>query len=350
MSADVKGIVPTGAIRYNTDSNKMECFNGTKWYQVAVSSYNLGNSTNSDNHGGARGLIGGGYGGPASPYHITEIQYINISSTGNAADFGDRTQNGAGGAFSSATRGVMGGGWAPTYVNTVDYITMASTGDAVNFGDKTTLAARMGGISNSTRGCFSGGFKAPAALNTIDFCTIASTGDFKDFGDLTTNKENPSGNINSPTRGFWAGGDQAGDGTEAPSIDKVTIATTGNAISFGDLSKTSTGGTGTSSATRGIYAGGYKPSPTSSTISDIQYINMSSEGNAAYFGDLTNHSKYNMGGVSDCVRGVFMGGHPTSVNIITYINIPTQGNGVDFGDLNTGCTTDDGMSTGHGGL
>ena len=63
---------------------------------------------------------------------------------------------------------------------------MSSTGDAVNFGDKTTLAARMGGISNSTRGCFAGGFKAPAALNTIDFCTIASTGDFVDFGDLTT--------------------------------------------------------------------------------------------------------------------------------------------------------------------
>ena len=42
--------VPTGAIRYNTDSNKMECFNGTKWMQVAVSSHDL--------NGGARGLFG----------------------------------------------------------------------------------------------------------------------------------------------------------------------------------------------------------------------------------------------------------------------------------------------------
>ena len=334
--------VPTGAIRFNSDSNKMECFNGTKWMQIAVSSPDL--------DGGARGLIGGGYGGGSSPYHLNNIQYITITTAGNSIDFGDRTIVGAGGAFSSATRGVMGGALAPTYVNTVDYITMSSTGNAIDFGDKTTTDARMGGISNSTRGCFAGGFDAPAADNHIEFCTIATTGNFVDFGDLTTNKENPSGNINSPTRGFWAGGDQAGDGTEAPSIDRITIATTGNATSIGDLATCSTGGAGLSNATRGIYAGGYDPSPVSSTISDIQYFDMSSEGNAVQFGDLTNQQKYLMGGVSDCVRGVFMGGHPASVNTITYISIATQGDSVDFGDLVQGTYAYNGMSTGHGGL
>ena len=208
----------------------------------------------------------------------------------------------------------------------------------------------MGGISNSTRGCFAGGFKSPSSYNTIDFCTIASTGNFVDFGDLTVKKENPSGNINSPTRGFWAGGDQAGDGTESPTINRITIATTGNAVAVGDLVKSTAGGTGTSSATRGIYAGGYDPAPASATVTDIQFFNMSSEGNASEFGDLTGHAKYNMGGVSDCVRGVFMGGHPSAVNTISYISIATQGDGVDFGDLVQAVTTDDGMSTGHGGL
>ena len=330
--------VPTGASRYNTDSNKMECFNGTKWYEISVSSPDL--------NGGARGLIGGGYYGAA----INNIQYITITTAGNSIDFGDRTIVGASGAFSSATRGVMGGAWAPTYVNSVDYITMSSTGDAIDFGDKTTTDARMGGISNSTRGCFAGGFDAPAADNHIEFCTIATTGNFVDFGDLTTNKENPSGNINSPTRGFWAGGDQAGDGTESPSIDRITIATTGNATSIGDLATCSTGAAGLSNATRGIYAGGYDPSPVSSTISDIQYFDMSSEGNAVQFGDLTNQQKYLLGGVSDCVRGVFMGGHPASVNTITYISIATQGDSVDFGDLVQGTYAYNGMSTGHGGL
>ena len=33
--------IPEGAIRFNTDSNKMELWVGDKWMQVAVSSSNL---------------------------------------------------------------------------------------------------------------------------------------------------------------------------------------------------------------------------------------------------------------------------------------------------------------------
>ena len=63
MSADVRGIVPTGAIRYNTDSNKMECFDGTKWWQIAVSSPDL--------NGGTRVLNMGGY----APAYAANIEY-----------------------------------------------------------------------------------------------------------------------------------------------------------------------------------------------------------------------------------------------------------------------------------
>jgi len=69
--------VPTGAIRYNTDSNKMECFDGTKWWQVAVSSPDL--------NGATRGLWGGGF----NPAVTNIIDYINVDSTGDAVDFGD---------------------------------------------------------------------------------------------------------------------------------------------------------------------------------------------------------------------------------------------------------------------
>ena len=41
-----------GSIRYNTDSNKMECYVNDKWMIVSVSTPNL--------DGGARGLFGGG--------------------------------------------------------------------------------------------------------------------------------------------------------------------------------------------------------------------------------------------------------------------------------------------------
>ena len=40
--------IPTGAVRYNTDSNKMEVYIGSTWMEVAVSSPNL--------DGGARGF------------------------------------------------------------------------------------------------------------------------------------------------------------------------------------------------------------------------------------------------------------------------------------------------------
>ena len=48
MSSTPKEI-PTGAVRYNTDSNKMEVYIGDTWMEVAVSSPNL--------DGGARGMF-----------------------------------------------------------------------------------------------------------------------------------------------------------------------------------------------------------------------------------------------------------------------------------------------------
>ena len=71
--------VPTGAIRYNTDSNKMECFDGTKWWQVAVRSPDL--------NGGVRGVWAGGS-------STNTIQYVNISTQGDAVDFGDLVTSG----------------------------------------------------------------------------------------------------------------------------------------------------------------------------------------------------------------------------------------------------------------
>ena len=92
--------IPTGAIRYNTDSNKMECFNGTKWMQVAVSSPDL--------NGGPRGFNIGGY----NPAYTNIIDYVTISSTGAATDFGDMAtsrMNMSGGGCSSNTRGLFDG-------------------------------------------------------------------------------------------------------------------------------------------------------------------------------------------------------------------------------------------------
>ena len=131
--------VPTGAIRYNTDSNKMECFNGTKWYEIAVSSPDL--------DGGARGVIAGGY--PAS----NVIQYITISTAGNAIDFGDLSHATAlSGGCASNTRGLITGDY-PSTGDDIDYITIASTGNAQDFGDYSGASiARLGTSASDSHG------------------------------------------------------------------------------------------------------------------------------------------------------------------------------------------------------
>ena len=69
---------------------------------------------------------------------------------------------------------------------------------------------------------------------TIQFVTIASTGDAQSFGDLTVSRRF-SGCAASPTRGVFMGGEVAPSPTEQNVIDYVTILSTGNAVDFGDM-------------------------------------------------------------------------------------------------------------------
>ena len=167
-------VIPEGAMRFNSDSQKLEYYDGSQWVQVSTFSPNL--------NGGARGVFGGGF----APGSVNTIDFITISSTGNALDFGDLTQARYGpGACSSSTRGVFGGGFlTPANLNTIDFITISSTGNAVDFGDLTQTRYGPGACSSSTRGVFGGGY-IPTIVNTIDYITISSTGNATDFGDLT---------------------------------------------------------------------------------------------------------------------------------------------------------------------
>ena len=91
--------IPQGAIRFNTDSQKLEFYAQDQWFEMVIDTPALG--TSSDTGAGARGVFGGGFG--VSPANLLTLEYINISSTGNALDFGDAivtTQQAAGGGDS----------------------------------------------------------------------------------------------------------------------------------------------------------------------------------------------------------------------------------------------------------
>ena len=75
------GTPPAGSIRFNTDSNKMEIYNGEQWWEIDSTSPN-------EQTGGTRALS---MGGSQTGGTTNAIEFANISSTGNFADFGDMT-------------------------------------------------------------------------------------------------------------------------------------------------------------------------------------------------------------------------------------------------------------------
>ena len=103
---------------------------------------------------GVRGIFGAGY----APTYNNIVQYLTISTLGNAADFGDLSVTRACRAVNSFTRYVCGGGNSPPGLkNEMDYFTIASTGNAADFGDLSAGRAGACGTGNNTRGIFSGG-------------------------------------------------------------------------------------------------------------------------------------------------------------------------------------------------
>jgi hypothetical protein len=104
-----------------------------------------------------------------------------------------------------------------------------------------------------------------------------------------------------------------------------------------------------SSATRGIFAGG-DDDDSILTTNIINYITIASTGNAADFGDLTQKTVYGAA-CSSSTRGVFGGGGNNSrTNVLAYITISTTGNATDFGDLPVSVSELGAASNCHGGL
>ena len=309
-----------GMVRFNDDLNTLEFYNGIEWRQFTVSGAS------------GRGVFGS-----------SVLTYINISSTGNAQNFGVSTQSRAAlASFSSSTRGLWSGGYQPGGSwNIIDYVTIASEGNAIDFGDLTANRYFPAGCSSSTRGLTGGGFSN--LTNIIDYVQISTIGNALDFGDLTSARSTNS-STSSATRGVWAGGQSSSI------IDYVTIASLGNAITFGTLTNISGQSAGCSSSTRGVFGGRFTPAANNIAINVIDYITFASTGNATYFGDLT----VARGGAFACsnvVRGVFAGGQTsTAVNTIDYITIASIGNAIDFGDLTENRAYNAGCSDSHGGL
>jgi len=278
-----------------------------------------------------------------------EICYFTVMSTGNATDFGnlidDQRSGRAGGG--GPTRAAVSGNH-DTYP--IDYITIATTGNAQDFGDMGTRRVEACPMCNGTRLVFAGGGGNPGAiLTSMEFITLETTGNASNYGTITTDVGSSNQNCkgmsgtSDATRGLFAGGGDTGSsGTSTDRIGYITVDTNGNSTDFGNLLAYNGGmGAGTSGAGRAVFGGGGHPLPSIWPITGqtnvIQYVTVQSAGNATDFGDLTEYRRA-LGGLAGgpaAERAVFCGGYksPSRVNTMDYVTIANTGNASNFGDM-----------------
>ena len=323
---------PVGAFRFNTDTAKLEYYDGNQWVNITTDS--------PDRHtGGTRGLWFGG----ATPSDSDRIDFVNIDSAGNAVDFGDitaaRHSNGDGG-MASKSRGFYARGSSPI-TGRIEFVTFASQGDGTDFGDmKDNITNGQSSASDQTRGILFGGYAAPATLNTIQYITMASSGNGVDFGDLRDSGSSSS--FGSPTRAITV---DSGSNI----MEYVTISTLGNAADFGDSTLVAGHRAYASNAIRGVSFGA-ELSPSGTKTSIMEFATIATLGSAADFGD-TISAIAEGSACSSPTRAVYGGGiTPSYQDVIQSVQIMTRGDAQDFGDLTQARGHLDGCSNGHGGL
>ena len=137
------------------------------------------------------------------------------------------------------------------------------------------------------------------------------------------------------TRGLFAGGYNPSPfpGTCTDTVDYITVETLGNSQDFGNLVDARHGGGQLSDRTRAVYAGGRGPAtPGGSDTANITFTTIASTGDYADSnGDLS--AAVGVRGTSNSTRGLFGSTIFPYTDTIEYVTIQSLGNAVDFGNL-----------------
>ena len=284
---------------------------------------------------GDRGLIAGAI----NATYDYKIQYFDITTLGNAADFGTRYPgSGYSASLSNAIRGMWAGGTTATETgggyNATYWVTISSLGNAYMWTTLLESTAYSAGVCDGDRGVIFGGpenFDDYSNIMQYISMSIASYQGY-DFGNLTYAVSQTAG-VGDNTYGIKAGGYYTTSYTRRIEMEKFTIQTTGGAAYLGDLTEARRKLTGTSNGTRGLFAGG----ENFGSVSTIDYITIATDTNATDFGDLSSALR----GVSACsneTRAVFGGGYDGSSGstALQYVSYDTPGTATSFGSLVAG--------------
>ena len=352
--SDTKAVTTSG----NQDADLLQTFN----YTTLGDASSFGNLTAARN-GAPQGTgdgVRGTYAGGMAPNQSDVIDFVQITTNANAVDFGDLTvARGESSSVDSKTRSVVFAGRtnspsSGTIINVIDTYQISSLGNAVDFGDMAVATRNLSaGLSDTVRGYCAGG-QTPSITNRIERITIASAGNATDFGDLTVARDAVTGNttrhgglsqfnprapeLYSPTGrpvgkdlGIMSGGNTSGNNRQT-TIQFIQIPSDGNAQTFGDCTVAIEAKGVVATHNRVIFCGGYTPSPSATYSDTMDYISPQSKGNAADFGNLSL-GRYGLASGGNSTKGVMMGGDsPSDDNRMDSITIATLGNASDFGD------------------
>ena len=102
----------------------------------------------------------------------------------------------------------------------------------IDFGNYIFSGGYLSSCSNSTRSVSGAGYVTTSANKTkqLGYITIATTGNAINFGELTEVRH-VTASCSTQTRGLWAGG------VAINTIDFISINTLGDAQDFGDLTQ-----------------------------------------------------------------------------------------------------------------
>lgn len=264
------------------------------------------------------------------------IDYWDMTTSGNAADFGDLT-------FTTNQTVACSDGtyiYVPNHstVN-IDYFASATLGNASDFGDQRYTNTKQGALEcDGTIAVHFHGKQNNSATDVIDKFSVGTAGvTAVAFGGTQTSSDRmyPASFANSD-RMMITGGCANSFSPTYNIIEYITFSSESNATDAGDLTvaRRTAGGAGTGEGNVGLTGSGWTGSAASNVI-DRKDITTTS--NATDHGDM-NVSVYYLGGCANATKAHFFGGFnsglsPTTRNEIQETNLATAGNATDFGDL-----------------
>ena len=258
--------------------------------------FGWGSAVGSNVSNGNRIVIGGGQNGNAS----NMIHYITPASySGGSTDYADlaETKIYAGGASNGTTGMIAMGHSGSNYRAQTDYFTISSTSNAADFGDTAQYGTSPSGSQSLAKAFFSGGFAvwaSPSYSNVISTFTFASTGNASDSGDLTEGRQNGThASGSTEARAIVSVGGRVSGGGFSTEINYMNPASPGDATDFGDSTACSAAG-GPGNGVRMVWGGGAANDGSASSTywQDIHYITIASTGNATESSGTLNHRKY----------------------------------------------------------